>query len=279
MREKARKRWFALGLVAALFLSVVPAYGTETKPAATYQETFASGVGAAVKSGGASLKQVSGKTFDGNKDGAAVYVSNRANTHDAADFPFVSLGVEDGTAYDIEVTGYVDGDVTLSPGAQVILGTDTTFTWLYHVDMVAGHAFRLTTTFMVNKQENSALRVQTNDVGQAVPFYIGDIRITPNPDATAKAKQPRPPAEPFKAITFEDGTKSRKALSRLGSLGDWPWCFDGDYGRSPIACKKEKKTIDLRSSIRLDANLENLYRSDSQSFWCIMGQCLSSAYI
>ena len=208
MHAGKRRKWFALMLAAILVLSMIPSYGTEAKPAAVYQETFASGAGAAVKSGGATVKQVTGKAFEGNEDGAALYVANRANTWDAVDFPFESLNLEDGMAYDIEVAGYLDGDVALSPGAQMVLGTDTTFTWISHLDMEAGKAFRLTATFMVRTQENKALRVQTNDVGQTVPFYIGEIRVTPNPEAAAKANAPRPAAEPFEAITFEDGTEN-----------------------------------------------------------------------
>ena len=208
MRKELRRKCSALALAATLILSSFPAFGTVTEPAATYQETFASGTGIAVKAGDASVKQVSGKTFEGNSDGAAVFVGNRAKTWDAVDFPYEGLGILEGMAYDIEVTGYLDGDVNISPGAQMVLGTDTTFTWISHVDMIAGQAFRLTATYMVNPQENTALRVQTNDAGQAVPFFIGEIRVTPNPEAAAKANAPRPAAEPFATITFEDGTEN-----------------------------------------------------------------------
>ena len=59
-----------------------------------YHETFTSGKGFATQSGGASLTQVTGKVFDGNADGAALYVSNRVNNWDAADFKFSDIGLK-----------------------------------------------------------------------------------------------------------------------------------------------------------------------------------------
>ncbi|OME29804.1 hypothetical protein BSK58_30420, partial [Paenibacillus odorifer] len=59
-----------------------------------YHETFASGKGLASQSGSANLTPVTGKVFAGNADGAALYVSNRANNWDAVDFKFRDMGLE-----------------------------------------------------------------------------------------------------------------------------------------------------------------------------------------
>jgi len=171
-----------------------------------YHETFASGKGAATQSGGASLTQVTGKTFDGNDDGAALYVSNRSNNWDAVDFNFSDIGLKDGSAYTVTVTGFVDAGVTVPSGAQAFLQTVDSYGWLAGADLVPGSAFTLTGQLNVDTSNDKALRVQSNDNGATVPFYIGDILITEKVVSGGEEEEPRPPALPFNTITFEDQT-------------------------------------------------------------------------
>ncbi len=169
-----------------------------------YHETFSTGNGAATQSGGAALTQVTGKSFDGNSDGAALYVSNRANNWDAADFSFSALQLENGKTYTVTVKGYVDQDATVPEGSQAFLQTIGSYSWLAGADFTAGAPFTLKCTYTVDTEKDEKLRIQSNDAGAAVPFYIGDILITQQ--VIDDGNPPRPPAVPFTPVTFEDGT-------------------------------------------------------------------------
>ncbi len=170
-----------------------------------YHETFSAGNGAATQSGGAALTQVTDKTFDGNSDGAALYVSNRANNWDAADFSFSALKLENGKTYTVTVKGYVDQDATVPEGSQAFLQTIGSYSWLAGADFTAGAPFTLKGTYTVDTEKDEKLRIQSNDAGAAVPFYIGDILITQQVIDDGN-NPPRPPAVPFTPVTFEDGT-------------------------------------------------------------------------
>jgi endo-1,4-beta-xylanase len=177
-----------------------------------YHETFENDKGAAVQSGGASLTQVTGKSFDGNADGGALYVSNRTNNWDAADFKFSDIGLENGKTYTVTVLGYVDEDVSVPKDengkpAQAYLQTVNSYGWLAGADLVAGSAFTLTKEFTVDTSKDSAIRVQSNDAGASVPFYIGDILITEKTAAGGGDEDNSgSPALPFSTVTFEDQT-------------------------------------------------------------------------
>ncbi|HEX2944524.1 MAG TPA: endo-1,4-beta-xylanase [Clostridia bacterium] len=168
-----------------------------------YHETFADGTGIAVQSGGANLTQVTGKVFDGNDDGAALYVSGRANNWDAADFRFADIGLENGETYTIKVTGYVDADVPATTGAGAALQTDKTYSWIGSADFVPGQAFALTADYTVDTTTDTAIRIQSTEAGKTIPFYIGDILIT---GKASGGGEERPPALPFTTVTFEDQT-------------------------------------------------------------------------
>lgn len=185
---------------------------TAQKPADTvtvsevYHESFADGKGKASQSGGANLTAVTGKPFDGNDDGAALYVSNRANNWDAADFKFSDIGLENGKTYTVTVKGYVDPDATVPASAQAYLQTVNSYAFLAGTAFAAGSAFTLTKEFTVDTSTDSALRVQSNPEGASVPFYIGDVLITEKTETGGGPVEetPRDPAIPFTPITFED---------------------------------------------------------------------------
>lgn len=170
-----------------------------------YHETFAGGKGAAAQAGGAALTPVTGKAFAGNSDGAALYVSSRANNWDAADFKFSDLGMVNGKTYTVTVSVYVDHDVNVPSGAQAYLQAVDSYAFLAGADFAAGNALTLTKEFTVDTGKDKALRVQSNPEGASVPFYIGDVLITEKAASGGHEEEPpRDPALPFTPITFED---------------------------------------------------------------------------
>jgi len=171
-----------------------------------YKESFASDTGKATQSGGAKLEQVNSKTFDGNDDGTALYVSNRANDWDAVDFKFDALGLENGKKYKVQASIYVDATETLPAGAQAALLTVNSYGNWASVDYIAGKAVVLEQEFTVDKGADEALRIQSNAEGKAVPFYIGEIVISEVVGTEPQADDNRPAAKPFTTITFEDNT-------------------------------------------------------------------------
>lgn len=204
------KKVISILLAAALLLPSVwlapvaeAAVPEQADTVTVYHESFASGKGAATQSGGASLTPVTGKAFAGNADGAALYVSNRANTWDAVDFKFADIDLENGKTYTITASVYVDADVTVPSGAQAYLQTVNSYGFLAGADFAAGSAFTLTKEFTVDTSKDTALRFQSSESGKTVPFYIGDVLIIEKV-ATGGEEPPRDPALPFNTITFED---------------------------------------------------------------------------
>ncbi|WP_242835254.1 endo-1,4-beta-xylanase [Ruminiclostridium papyrosolvens] len=167
-----------------------------------YHETFASGNGLAKQSGNATLMPVTEKTFptgdaEGtvlNEDGAALYVDTRVNNYDGTDFMFSDIGLENGKSYEITVFGYVDINTVVPTGAQAFLQSISSYGVVASVDFIAGKPFILKGKYTVDTSKDDRIRVQSNDKGSAVPFYIGDILITG-------------PAPSMKTIDFEDGTE------------------------------------------------------------------------
>ncbi|MBT2658918.1 endo-1,4-beta-xylanase [Bacillus sp. ISL-18] len=181
-----------------------PTTGDQTQT--VFHETFENGLGVATKAGNPQIEAVSGKVFDGNADGKAISVSGRVNNWDSVDIPFSKVGMVNGKKYTITVKGYVDGSESVLAGAQALLQNVNSYNGLYvAADYKAGQAFTLTGDYTVDTSKDSALRIQSNDAGKTVPFYIGDILITekvtsPTPVVT------RPAAQTFNPITFENQT-------------------------------------------------------------------------
>ncbi|MHB8062639.1 MAG: endo-1,4-beta-xylanase, partial [Ruminiclostridium sp.] len=108
------KKAVAFLLTFALLFSVMPISRTAAADTTTvYHETFTDGIGKATQSGTVSLTQVSNKTFEGNADGKALYVSNRLQGYFGADFIFSNIGLENGKTYTITIKGYVDANETI----------------------------------------------------------------------------------------------------------------------------------------------------------------------
>ncbi|SET89094.1 endo-1,4-beta-xylanase [Paenibacillus sp. NFR01] len=169
-----------------------------------YHETFENGAGKAAQAGSASLSVVKNKVFDGNADGAALYVSNRVNNWDSADFSYSALGLVDGKTYTVTAILYVDADVSVPEGAKAALQTVDSYENYAEANFTAGQAVTLTREFTADTDKDTALRINSNAEGKAVPYYIGDVLFTEQAAAGGGEQPPRDPALSFAAITFED---------------------------------------------------------------------------
>ncbi|MCM3631246.1 endo-1,4-beta-xylanase [Paenibacillus glycanilyticus] len=225
-----------------------------------YHEDFADGKGIAVQSGSASLTAVTGKEFDGNEDGKALSVSNRANDYDAADFSYVDLGLENGKTYTVTVKGYVDAETTIPDDAQAYLQTIDSYGVVASANYAAGAAFTLTNSFTVDTSKDTKLRVQSNASGKSVPFYIGDILITETVSSGGGEEEPpRDPALPFSTITFEDqttgGFTGRAGTETLTVTNEANHTADGSY-----ALKVEGRTTSWHGpSLRVEKYVDKGY--------------------
>ncbi|WP_204524702.1 endo-1,4-beta-xylanase [Litchfieldia alkalitelluris] len=201
-----------------------------------YTESFADGQGFASASGGVTLSPVMDKVFSGNEDGAALHVSNRNNDWDAVDFNFSDIGLENGKTYTVTVNGFVDSDETVPTGAQAVLSTVNSYTWLSNLNFEAGQPFTLTKEFTVDTSKDSKLRVQSNSDGAKVSFYLGEVVITEKTTSGGGEEEPevpRDPAKPFTTITFEDGItggfEGRAGTETLTVTNEANHTEDGSY--------------------------------------------------
>ncbi|WP_297987219.1 endo-1,4-beta-xylanase, partial [uncultured Anoxybacillus sp.] len=212
-------------LVLLTFLLIVPTFPisyAQMNSNLVYEETF-SEQGNYVQSGGATLTLVENKLFTGNEDGTALYISNRSNNWDGVDFYFSELGLQDGKTYTINITGYVDESEVVPSGAQVYLQTvDKTYGWLASADLKNGESFTINTTFTLDMSKgDTRLRIQSNDNGKTVSFYVGYFSISTSDVGGEDGETPilRPPALPFEMIDFEDqslgGFEGRAGTEKL----------------------------------------------------------------
>ncbi|MEK3834315.1 endo-1,4-beta-xylanase [Paenibacillus sp. FSL R7-0128] len=196
----------SLVLLAALLLlpagGYLPAAQAAEAQTTVYHETFANGAGKAVQSGGAKLEAVKGVVFDGNSDGAALHVSNRKDSWDAADFNLSDMGMKKGSTYTVTAVVYVDGSVTVPKDAQAVMLTLDGYGNYAGGEYHAGQAVTLTKTFTVDAEQK--LRIQSDDKGATVPFYLGDLLITTESTPGGGEEPVREPALPFSKVTFED---------------------------------------------------------------------------
>ncbi|WNS46658.1 endo-1,4-beta-xylanase [Paenibacillus sp. MMS20-IR301] len=227
-----------LGLLAAVLLIPAGWYAPAVQAAAevtktVYHETFAGGAGKASQSGGASLSAAAGIVFDGNTDGAALYVSNRVKNWDAADFKFADIGLEDGKKYTVTAVVYVDASVSLPAGASAALQTVSSYGNYADVPYQSGKSVVLSKEFTADISKDQALRINSNEAGAAVPFYIGDILFTEQAAPDDGEEPPRDPALPFHTVTFEDGTAGgftgRAGTEQLDVTDEANHTADGSY--------------------------------------------------
>jgi endo-1,4-beta-xylanase len=229
---------FFLVLLAAVLLLPAGWYAPAAQAATeltreVYHETFADGIGKAVQSGGASLSAATGVSFAGNADGAALYVSNRVNSWDAADFKFTDLGLENGKKYTVTAVVYVDARVSLPAGATAALQTVNSYGNYAEVPYEVGTSVTLTKEFTVDTSKDQALRINSNEAGAAVPFYLGDILFTEQASTDDGEEPARDPALPFNTITFEDqtagGFTGRAGTEQLAVTDEENHTADGSY--------------------------------------------------
>ncbi len=140
-----------------------------------FHETFDEDDMLFIQSGGASLAYVSDVDFTDN--GHALHVYRRMNDYDAADLPFLSLGLKDRRTYSVQVEGYVDSDEEVPNGAEVVISLVDSYTWIKNLALEAGEAFSLSTRFTADFSTDNILRIQTNESGAKVAFYITEVLI------------------------------------------------------------------------------------------------------
>ncbi|MEC0110268.1 endo-1,4-beta-xylanase [Paenibacillus taichungensis] len=185
-----------------------------------YQETFQNGQGKATQSGGAQLDAVTDKPFEGNNDGAALHVSNRSNNWDGVDLAFDDLGLSVGKEYSVTASVYVDTDANPPADGKAVLeivsnkgvtGSEG-YTGISSADFKAGQGITLSAVISVTSVDKTALRIKSDEAGNGVQFYIGDITIT----------QAGAPAEPTVVLnqSFEDGSTGGWGKLGWGSNGD-----------------------------------------------------------
>ena len=211
--NKKWKRVLSVVMIIALLFSVMPLNNMVKAEITTiYHEDFTHGQGIATQAGDATLTPVTGKVFTGNGDGAALYVNPRKNNWDGADFSFEKLGMKEGNKYTITVKGYVDAETDpenpiVKSGSQAFLQAVNSYAWIAGAGFVAGKEFTLTGTYTVDTSKDSAIRIQSDDLGAKVPFYIGEITVTGE-----KSSAPAP----VKAIYHETFSKGKGTATQAG---------------------------------------------------------------
>ncbi len=177
-----------------------------------YHEDFVNGQGVATQSGGANLSVVD-KEYPGKVDAKSLFIGNRTNNWDAADFNFSDLHLENGKTYKVTIKGYIDTDAVVESGGQIVVqalnpSTQDYDSYLGTAQITAGTAFTITGDYTPDTSRFDRIRIQSNNEGAKTNFYIDDILITTNSTNGGQVPQdpPRDPALPFNTITFEDQT-------------------------------------------------------------------------
>lgn len=202
-------RLVVLMLVAVLIFPsklVTPLLVVDAESETTiFHETFDSEEMVFLQSGGASLSYLSGLDFTEN--GHGLYVDRRMNDYDAADLAFAQLGLVDRHTYSVTVAGYVDVDEDVPAGAEIVLSLVDSYTWINNLEINAGEQFELTAEFTVDLSMDEKLRIQSNENGKNVSFYVTEVVIEElgAPAAEASVEEERKPAKQLEMITFEDG--------------------------------------------------------------------------
>lgn len=199
-----------------------------------YHETFKDGAGKAGKAGDANTKMevVSGKIFDGNEKGNALYLSGRTADWHGIDFGLSNIGLEKGKTYTVTAVVYVDPEVIVPEKAQAAFQTVDSYTNDAAVNYEAGKSVTLHKNITWDSDKDKALRIKSNTEGTEVPFYLREILITGEAASDGEEK-PRDPALPFTTITFEDqktgGFEGRSGKETLTITKEENHSKDGSY--------------------------------------------------
>ncbi|WP_416150033.1 endo-1,4-beta-xylanase [Salipaludibacillus sp. HK11] len=112
------------------------------------------------------------------EDVNAYKVSDRVETYYAADLSFDEAGMENGRTYNISVDLYVDEDEDVPEGSLHLVQDIDSYDELYlNANMVAGETASVSDDFTVDTDVNHAIRIQSNDEGEEVSFYVTGITI------------------------------------------------------------------------------------------------------
>lgn len=151
---------------------------------------------------------------DFNENQGALYVSDRTANWHGIDLGFEVLGMEPGYTYELTIRGYVDEEVEVPAGAQAFLQSpEGNYPFLSAADFEAGEEFVIEHSYTWTDETFQSFRVQSNEEGATVPFYITEVLVEWDSDQTPiDGEDPDedpdpdlPPAEEFTLIDFEDG--------------------------------------------------------------------------
>ena len=182
MRFRLRRQ--VASLLALLLLIpggfAAPAAAADDEAVTVYHETFEKGIGKTTQSGGAELQHAKGVYFEGNDDGYALYVTNREDEWDAADYYVSSIPLQAGNTYTVTALVYADpadlaGLDKLTIKTAVVT-TGNQYRQQKTLDLEPGKPATLTETFTVENGDMS-FRIQTDEAGKEIPFYIGEIKF------------------------------------------------------------------------------------------------------
>ncbi|REJ15397.1 MAG: 1,4-beta-xylanase [Paenibacillaceae bacterium] len=223
MRSRLRKHLASLLALVMLIpggFAVPLTASAADDPVVVYHETFESGIGKTEQSGGASLQHATGVYFDGNDDGGALYVTNRTNPWDAADYSVSSVPLQTGNTYTVTASVYADPadlqELDKLTIVAAVVTTDDQYRQQKSVELEPGKPATLTETFTV-EDHDKAFRIQTDANGKEIPYYIGEIKFI----LTGTGGPEKPGQKVVLSQSFEDGDYtgwSRKSWGGQGTL-------------------------------------------------------------
>lgn len=194
---KRFKKMLMLLLTAALIIpQVFQASVTEaaTGTNVVYEMQADAGIsGAAIGSefAGTDYLQNSGGTrsIADYNNGKSIHLSTRTNDYNGLDVKLQALSLTAGVEYTFAISGHVDNDVTVPSSSQIVFSNPNAFgqfnnyQWLVNNLLTTGNfELEYKATFSASDiaglANNSYFRIQTNENGKEVPFFVDNIIIT-----------------------------------------------------------------------------------------------------
>ncbi|MCL1843469.1 MAG: hypothetical protein FWF79_06620 [Defluviitaleaceae bacterium] len=109
-------------------------------------------------------------------DTNAFHVGNRVRDWDAVDILLEKLGLMQGNKYEITVTGRIDGKIP--EGTMIMFQGIPGYSWRSNKFAAEDKEFTLSHVLTQSEAANwTSLRITTNTIGAAVPFYIYSVDV------------------------------------------------------------------------------------------------------
>lgn len=147
-------------------------------------------------------------SIDGT-DTSALKVSDRVGNYYGADLTFANANMEDGRTYSITVNAYIGAEEVVPDGAELLIQNIESYDGLYlNAPMVAGETITLQGEYTVNPDVDRAIRIQSNEPGATVSFYLTQVTIEDITPIETPVEEPTAEFTPFtvKSFDFEAGT-------------------------------------------------------------------------